>query len=152
MATVIDTDLRARREASVKQHAEAENRHDVEATVGTFHRPRYDVPAMGPAGQANGADAVRDLFSGMWRGFPDWHVELGPLLHADNAVFVEVQMTGTHQGDFAGIPPTGRRMDVRVACLFEFEEDRLVCERVYFDFATVLQQLGALPAPQETPA
>ena len=38
-------------------------------------------------------------------------------------------------------------MDVRVACLFEFGEDQLVCAKVYFDFATILQQLGALPAP-----
>jgi hypothetical protein len=38
-------------------------------------------------------------------------------------------------------------MDVRGAVIFEFEEDRLLCEKVYFDFATVLQQLGAMPAP-----
>lgn len=102
---------------------------------------------MGPAGQAHDASAVRELFSGLSRGFPDWHIEPGPLLHADTAVFVEVQMTGTHHGEFAGIPPSGRRMDVRVACLFEFDEDQLVCAKVYFDFATILQQLGALPAP-----
>jgi hypothetical protein len=33
---------------------------------------------------------------------------------------------------------------VRIACLYEFEEDRLVCERVWFDFATILRQLGVL--------
>jgi len=32
-----------------------------------------------------------------------------------------------------------------VATLFEFDEDRLLCERVYFDFATVLRQLGVIP-------
>jgi hypothetical protein len=40
--------------------------------------------------------------------------------------------------------PTGRKMDVTVACVFEFEEDRLVCEKVYFDMATVMRQLGKL--------
>jgi hypothetical protein len=40
--TAVDniTSLRQRREAIVRQHAEAENRHDVEATIATFHRPR----------------------------------------------------------------------------------------------------------------
>ena len=38
-------------------------------------------------------------------------------------------------------------MDVPLAAIFEFDEDRLTCEKVYFDFATVLRQLGALPAP-----
>ena len=61
-------------------------------------------------------------------------------------------MTGTHQGEFAGIPPTGRPIDVRLACIFEFEDDRLLCEKVYFDFATVLQQLGVMPVPAQAGA
>ena len=42
--TAVDdiTSLRQRREAIVNQHADAENRHDVEATIGTFHHPRYE--------------------------------------------------------------------------------------------------------------
>ena len=35
-------------------------------------------------------------------------------------------------------------MDVTVACVFEFEEGRLMCEKVYFDMATVMRQLGKL--------
>ena len=53
-------------------------------------------------------------------------------------------LSGTHQGEWAGIPATGRRASVRIACLYEFEEDRLVYERVWFDFATILRQLGVL--------
>jgi steroid delta-isomerase-like uncharacterized protein len=143
----VDTDLRTRRESVIREHVEAEKCHDPAGVVASFHRPRYDVPAMGPTGQADGAQAVHDLLTGLFTAFPDWDAEVGPLQHADDAVFVEVPMTGTQQGELAGIPPTGRRMDVRVAAIFELEEDRLLCERVYFDFATVLQQLGAMPAP-----
>jgi len=53
-------------------------------------------------------------------------------------------MTGTRQGPWAGWDATGRKMDVKVACVFEFEEDRLMCEKVYFDLATVMRQLGKL--------
>jgi steroid delta-isomerase-like uncharacterized protein len=152
LAMTETTDLRGRREAIVKEHVTAENDHNPAAVVATFHTPRYDVPAMGPAGQAQGAQAVEDLIGSLFVGFPDWYAEPGPLCHADDAVFVEVRMTGTHDGEFAGIPPTGRPIDVRVGCIFEFDEDRLLCEKVYFDFATILMQLGVLPAPESAPA
>ena len=56
-------------------------------------------------------------------------------------------MTGTHDGPFAGIPPTGRRVEYPLVAIFEFEQDRLVCEKVYFDTATILVQIGVLPDP-----
>ena len=72
-------------------------------------------------------------------GFPDFHVDIGKLRHADGAVFGDGLITGTHDGEWAGIPPTGR-------AIFEFDGDRLLCEKVYFDMATVLTQIGVLPA------
>ncbi|WP_156690485.1 ester cyclase [Mycobacterium sp. Marseille-P9652] len=141
-AVAHNTSLRERREAIVNQHLEAENRHDVEGTIATFHRPRYEVN-----GQASdGAAAVRELLEGLMNGFPDLHAELGAMRHADDAVFGEARITGTHAGEWAGIPPTGRRIDVTMAGIFEFDEDRLLCEKVYVDFATMLTQIGVLPA------
>ena len=141
MITSTSADLRQQREAIVRQHADAETRHDVDATLATFHRARYEVA---PLGVSDGETAVRDLLNGIITGFPDWHIETGPFRHGADFVFVEVRMTGTHNGPFAGWEPTGRKMDVTVACVFEFEEDRLVCEKVYFDMATVMRQLGKL--------
>jgi steroid delta-isomerase-like uncharacterized protein len=134
--------LRQRREAIVMQHAEAENQHDVEATIATFHRPRYEVNGV----PSDGEQAVRELLQGLMTGFPDLHVEIGNMRHADDAVFGETLITGTHDGEWAGIAPTGRRVEVPVAAIFEFDEDRLLCEKVYMDFATVLTQIGVLPA------
>jgi hypothetical protein len=59
-------------------------------------------------------------------GFPEVRIEAGPHRHADAPVFVEVTLTGTHQGEWARIPATGRQASVRIACLYEFEQDRLV--------------------------
>jgi steroid delta-isomerase-like uncharacterized protein len=142
--TAVDniTSLRQRREAIVKQHAEAENRHDVAATIATFHHPRYEINAQPSDGEA----AVRELLQGLMHGFPDLHAEIGKMRHADDAVFGEALITGTHDGEWAGIPPTGRRVEVPVAAIFEFDEDRLLCEKVYMDFAAVLTQIGVLPA------
>jgi steroid delta-isomerase-like uncharacterized protein len=143
-------ELHALREALIREHVAAENDHDPARTVATFGRDaRYDIPAMGPLGQLDGAEAVHGMLAGLFAAFPDFHGEPGPLHHADDAVFTEVRITGTQRDEWAGIPPSGRRIDVRIACLFEFEGDRLTCEKVYMDFATVLQQLGAMPAPQQ---
>ena len=136
------TSLRQRREAIVRQHAEAENRRDVEATVATFHQPRYEVNGT----PSDGEQAVRELLQGLMTGFPDFHGDITTLRHADDAVVMEVTITGTHDGEWGGIPPTGRRIEVPVAAIFEFNEDRLQCEKVYMDFATLLTQIGVLPA------
>jgi predicted ester cyclase len=112
--------------------------------VATFDQPCYDIPSFGDAGQVNGPEAVRELWQGLVAGFPDLHIEPGRHLHSEDAVFVEVVFSGTQQGEWAGIPATGRQASVRIACLYEFEEDRLVCERVWFDFATIMRQLGVL--------
>ena len=136
------TSVRQRREAIVNQHAEAENRHDVEATIATFHQPRYEVNGE----PSDGEDAVRELLQGFMQGLPDLHIEMGKMRHADDAVFGEGLITGTHDGEWAGIPPTGRRVEVPVLAIFEFDEDRLLCEKVYMDFAAMLTQIGMLPA------
>jgi steroid delta-isomerase-like uncharacterized protein len=78
-------------------------------------------------------------------GFPDFHVQPEKFHHADDAVIGEGRIAGTHDGPFAGVPATGRRVDYPAVAMFEFEEDKLVCEKLYFDSATILRQLGALP-------
>jgi steroid delta-isomerase-like uncharacterized protein len=140
--TAVDdiTGLRRRREDIVMRHAEAENRHDVEATIATFHRPRYEVNGQ----PSDGESAVRELLRGLMSAFPDMHVEVDRLRHAEDAVLGESLITGTHDGDWAGIPPTGRRIAVPVAGTFEFDGDKLLCEKVYMDFATLLTQIGVL--------
>ena len=75
MATATLQDLRLAREAIVRQHADAECRHDVEATLATFYSARYEVA---PFGVSDGKAAVRDLLNGMMTGFPDWHLDTGP--------------------------------------------------------------------------
>ena len=63
----------------------------------------------------------------------------------DDGVIVEFDLLGTHRGPLRGIPPTGREFRCPMVALFLFEGDRIVCERVYFDSATILRQLGLMP-------
>lgn len=139
MATEQQQSLREKREAIVLEHVDAENRHDVAASVATFHMPRYQVLPMGII--HDGKQAVEELLSGLFAGFPDFKVHIDKTHHSEDAVILEVRMTGTHRGDWAGIKATGRSMDVPVACIFEFNGNKLICERVYFDMATLANQL-----------
>jgi steroid delta-isomerase-like uncharacterized protein len=141
--TAIDdiTGLRQQREAIVNQHADMENRHDIEATIVTFHHPRYEVNGE----PSDGEVAVRELLQGLMAGFPDLHAETVRLRHMDDGVLVEGFITGTHDGEWAGIPPSGNRVNFPVVGIFEFDGDRLLCEKVFFDMATVLTQMGVLP-------
>jgi hypothetical protein len=63
-------ELRAKREATVRQHVEAENRHDAAGVVASFAEPRNDVAPLGELGQAHGGEAIEDLLNGMFAGFP----------------------------------------------------------------------------------
>ena len=58
-------------------------------------------------------------------------------------MIVEFWLRGTHEGPIRGIEPTGRSFECRCAAFFLFEGDELVCERVYFDTATIAAQLLA---------
>jgi len=132
--------IRKKRENVVKHHVDAENRHDVVASVATFHTPRYQVFPMGRI--HDGAQEVGELLSGMFKGFPDFTVEVVKTHHSDDAIILEVNMKGTHNGDWGGLKPTGKKMNVPVACIFEFDKDKLLCEKVYFDMSTLMNQLA----------
>jgi steroid delta-isomerase-like uncharacterized protein len=140
-----DVALREKREAIVREHMESENRHDFDTTMETFHHPRYELIATGDVHDGKGA--VADYFEETRKAFPDQRNELIKLHHSDDAVIAEFYLKGTHKGSYRGLPPTGREFECRMVALFLFEEDRLVCERVYFDSATILRQLGIAHDP-----
>ena len=63
-------------------------------------------------------------------------------------MIAEFWLRGTHEGSFRGLPATGRSFECRMTAFFLFEDDRLVCERVYFDVGTIMRQLGIAHDPR----
>src|SRR6476620_6819965 len=141
----IGEELRRKREQLVVEHMESENRHEFDVTIETFDHPRYEL--IGTGDVYDGHEEVARYFEETRRAFPDQRNELIALHHADDAVIVEANLYGTHKGPLRGLPPTGRKFEMRFCAVFVFEEDRLVCERVYFDQSTVLRQLGIAHDP-----
>lgn len=134
------TSLQERRLNVVQRHIDAENSADLDAMIASFHRPRYEVFPMGAVFE--GEQPVRDLIAGLVAGFPDFYFTPTTIHHADHAVIVEARMTGTHKAEWAGLPPKGNKLDIPLVCIFDFEDDHLINEKVYFDFAAVQRQLG----------
>jgi steroid delta-isomerase-like uncharacterized protein len=140
-----DAELRARREAIVREHMESENHHDFDTTIGTFSHPRYEIVPTGDV--YDGEAAVRAYFAETRAAFPDQRNELVSLRHAEDAVIVEFDLLGTHLGTLRSLPPTGRSFRARMSAFFIFDGELIVCERVYFDQATIMRQLGVARDP-----
>jgi steroid delta-isomerase-like uncharacterized protein len=137
--------LRERREAIVREHMEAENEHDFARCIAAFSHPRYEIIATGEVW--DGRSGVNELLNGNKTGFSNFHFQPETMHHADSAVIVEGRFTGTHDGNWRGLPATGRKVDFPLIIVFQFEEDRMVCERTYFDIGTPLRQLGVARDP-----
>lgn len=147
MAAPAKPALRVNREAVVREHMESENRHDFDTTIGTFDHPRYEIVPTGDV--FDGEEEVRRYFDESRTAFPDQRNTLIEMHHADDSIVVEFDLEGTHLGSFRGLPPTGRAFTCRTLAIFVFAggTDRIVCERVYFDTATILRQLGIAHDP-----
>jgi steroid delta-isomerase-like uncharacterized protein len=142
----VDDELRRRREEVVREHMASENRQDFDATIGTLAHPHYEIC---PTGEVfDGEEEVRGYWAETRTAFPDQRNEIIALHSGDDAVVAEFWLRGTHTGPLRRLPPTGREYECRMTAVFEFEGDRISCERVYFDLGTILRQLGLASDPQ----
>ena len=137
------SELHRKREAIALEHLKAEDAHEFDRCLKAFYHPRYEII---PTGEVyDGYEGVMKLLKQNVTGFSDFSAELVSLGHGKDAVFMETRFRGTHSGVWNGIPPTGRKVDIPMMLVFLFEEDRMVCERTYFDLLTALRQLGVAP-------
>ena len=139
---------RSKRMEIVLEHMSAENGHEFQRSIDAFAHPRYEVIATGEI--YDGASEVASLLEENKRAFPDFHFDVRRMRDADEAVIVEGDFRATHQRLWGGLPPTGRAVDFPVIIVFEFEGERMVCERTYFNLGTPLRQLGVARDPNTT--
>ena len=90
---------------------------------------------------------VIQMFRAYRAAFPDLRMEAEDVLVDGDKVVARVRATGTHQGEFMGMPATGRRVDVQLIDIMRFGEDGLAHEHWgVVDALAMMQQLGAVPA------
>jgi predicted ester cyclase len=80
--------------------------------------------------------------------FPDLRMEAQDVLASGDKVVARVRATGTHEGEFMGLPATGKGVDVQLIDIIGFGDDGLAREHWgVFDALSMMQQLGAIPGP-----
>ncbi|HUP74947.1 MAG TPA: ester cyclase [Acidimicrobiales bacterium] len=99
------------------------------------------IPGLTPT-----KEGVKDFFRMQLAAFPDLHHHVEDLLASGDKAVARVRFTGTHQGDFMGIPPTGKRVDVALIDIVRFGDDGLAADHWgVFDAMAMMQQLGVVP-------
>ena len=144
----ISNDRRALRLALVEQHIRLENQHDLAGVLGTFgENARYDDEAWGE--HYEGSAGVRAFYEQLMTALPDLEIAVEHQHLTDDAILVEVTIRGTHLGEWRGLPATGRKIEIPLCGVYTFDEnDRLAGEKIYYDRATVLRQMGIFHEPQ----
>ena len=93
-------------------------------------------------------EGVKQMFRMYRAAFPDLRLHAEDVLVSGDKVVARARATGTHQGDFMGMPATGRRVDIQLIDIIRFGEDGLALEHWgVLDALAMMQQLGAIPAP-----
>src|ERR1700721_811209 len=97
-------------------------------------------------GQGRGLDGLKDILRAMRAGFPDIVFSIQEQITEGDKVASRFEWTGTHKGEFLGIPATERPVHVWGIVIDRVENGRIKDTRIIMDTLGLMTQLGALPA------
>lgn len=95
-----------------------------------------------PGFEAN-KEGVIQFFRMMREAFPDLSMTVEDMLAEGDKVCARVTMTGTHRGEFMGMPATGNRVSIPLIDLFRIRDGKLTEHWGVSDMATMMEQLGS---------
>ena len=95
---------------------------------------------------------MKQLTTALWTAFPDAHVVVEDLLAEGDKVVSRATFRGTHQGEFMGIPPTGKQVSVTGIEIGRIKDGKFVEGWANSDDLGLMQQLGAIPQMAPTGA
>jgi predicted ester cyclase len=91
--------------------------------------------------RADGREAAGQLIRYVHEGAFDARMELKNLLTDQHKAAIEADFAGTHTGEFAGIPATGRAVRVPYSVVYDLRGDRISALRIYFPMNLLIDQL-----------
>jgi steroid delta-isomerase-like uncharacterized protein len=94
--------------------------------------------------QAIGAQAIKEVFARLHHAFPDLHVTVEDLIAEGDEVVGRNSVTGTHQGEHMGLPPTGKSITYNEIMIFRFVNGRIAETWGIVDVFSQMKQLDAL--------
>jgi steroid delta-isomerase-like uncharacterized protein len=96
--------------------------------------------------EATGAQRLKEVFARLHRAFPDLHITIEDLIEEEDKVVSRNMVTGTHQGDYMGIPPTGKSVTYNEIFILRFTGGRIAETWGVVDVFSQMKQLGVIPA------
>jgi steroid delta-isomerase-like uncharacterized protein len=101
-----------------------------------------ETPGLAPT-----KDGVLQFFRMYVAAFPGLRMDPEDIIASGDKVVARVRVTGVHEGEFMGMPATGKSIDVQAIDIIRFGSDGLAHEHWgVFDVMTMMQQLGAVPS------
>lgn len=124
------------------KHSIAEDKRDLDGLISTLADDCvYEVM---PTGQRwEGHDGARAFYTSFLGAFPDVHFDLTDIVIGPQGVFEVATMAGTHRGEWAGLAPTGERVELTIIIHFPWNPvaEKFAGENVYFDRMALAGQL-----------
>jgi steroid delta-isomerase-like uncharacterized protein len=142
----MSTDQVTRNKATFRRFHDAVNSGDAELiaqTIDEVVEPEVRIGTPLPI-DATGAQALKEVWTTLLRAYPDLHVAVEDLIAEADKVVCRNVVTGTHQGEYLGLPPTGRSVTYNEIFIFRFEDGRIAETWGVVDVLAQLRQLGAI--------
>ena len=125
------------------------NEHDIDAHDDFWTK---DMIWHGPPrfGDVHGLEAFKnDVLRPFYTAFPDFHGDIDIELAQGDWIATTGFVTGTHQGEWLGIPPTGKPVEMRYSDFWLVKEGLFVENWVMLDDFDVMRQLGVDPLARQ---
>lgn len=124
-----------------QRHVLAENRRSIDGLLETLcAEPLYKI--MPTSDTYKGQEQVADFYRTLFEGVPDAIFELVNVFVSEQGVVEESILRGTHAGRLFGLEPTHREFALPLTIVFPMQGGEILGERLYFDLATLVRQLG----------
>ena len=135
--------------ATVRRFQDAMNTHDSELisnTIDELVAPTAVIHTPLPI-HATGARLLKEVSFRLHRVFPDLHITIEDLIEEGDKVVSRQYVTGTHQGEYMGIPPTGRAVNYNEVFVVRFVGGRIAETWGIVDVLSQMRQLGVISMP-----
>lgn len=123
------------------------NAGDLEGYLATLYHADVRAHFL-PPGLPQGHEGLRIFYQTFMSAFPDGRITADDAIAEGDRVVIRYHLDLTHQGEFLGIPPTGVQAVMSGSTIMRFAQDKVAERWSYNDMLGLLQQLGAIPAPQ----
>ncbi len=104
------------------------------------------VNLSAPPGVPNDREGGKMFLSAFVNAFPDSHLTIDEMIAEGDLVATKKTMTGTHTGEFNGIAPTGKRVEIQYVDFLRLRDGQITEHWLSMDQLSFMQQLGVVPA------